>query len=117
MQQTASGSWSDMARYSDVEGVKKGQYGSFRGVRALEYPYQNYYTSTVNVFPTTFLGEKSFGWGYFQQPQAILTTTADSNNPLNLFKSIAGKVALGATRFEDVAGYIRIVRYETAFTS
>lgn len=117
MNQTASGSWSDMARYSDVEGVRKGQYGSFRGVRALEYPYQNYFTSTVNVMPTTLLGQDSFGWGYFQQPTAILTTTADSNNPLNLYKSIAGKVALGATRFEDFAGYIRIVRYESAYTS
>lgn len=117
MSQTSTGSWTDMARYSDVEGVKKGQYGSFRGVRALEYPFQNYYTSTVNVLPTTLLSKDAFGWGYFQQPQAILTTTADSNNPLNLFKSIAGKVALGATRFEDVAGYIRIVRYESAFTS
>lgn len=117
MSQTASGSWSDMARYSSVADVKVGQYGSFRGVRALEYAYQNYYTSTINVMPTTIIGDKAFGWGYFQQPQAILTTTADSNNPLNLFKSIAGKVALGATRFEDVAGYIRIIRYESAFTA
>lgn len=117
MSQTASGSWSDMARYSSVDDVKKGQYGSFRGVRALEYPYQNYYTSTVNVTPITLLGKDSFGWGYFQQPTAILTTTADSNNPLNLYKSIAGKVSLGATRFEDVAGYVRIVRYEAAFTA
>lgn len=117
MSQTATGGWSDMARYTSVEDVKKGQYGSFRGVRAMEYPYQNYFNSTVPVLPTTLLGERSFGWGYFQQPQAILTTTADSNNPLNLYKSIAGKVTLGATRFEDQVGYVRIIRYESAFTN
>src|SRR3990167_11200360 len=117
MSNTASGSWVDMARYSSVEDVKKGQMGTFRGVRFLEYPYQNYFNSTVAVLPTTLLGDKSFGWGYFQQPQAILTTTADSNNPLNLYKSIAGKVTLGATRFEDTVGCIRIVRYEAAFTA
>lgn len=117
MTNTASGSWVDMARYSSVEDVKKGQMGDFRGIRFLEYPYQNYYNSTVPVVPLTLLGDRSFGWGYFQQPQAILTTTADSNNPLNLYKSIAGKVTLGATRFEDVAGYVRIVRYESAFTN
>jgi N4-gp56 family major capsid protein len=117
MSNTASGSWVDMARYSSVEDVKKGQMGNFRGVRFLEYPYQNYYNSTVAVTPITLLGERSFGWGYFQQPEAILVTTADSNNPLNLYKSIAGKVTLGATRFEDAVGYIRIVRYEAAFTS
>lgn len=117
MSNTASGSWVDMARYSSVEDVKKGQMGTFRGIRFLEYPYQNYFASTVPVSPVTLLGDRSFGWGYFQQPQAILTTTADSNNPLNLYKSIAGKVTLGATRFEDTVGYIRIVRYECAFTN
>lgn len=114
---TGSGSWVDMARYSDVQSVKEGKLGNFRGVRFLEYPYQNYYNSTVPVSPVTLLGDRSFGWGYFQQPEAILVTTADSANPLNLYKSIAGKVTLGATRFEDYVGYIRIVRIETAFTS
>lgn len=117
MSNTASGSWVDMARYSSVEDVKKGQMGTYRGVRFLEYPYQNYFNSTVDVLPVTLLGDRSFGWGYFQQPQAILTTTADSNNPLNLYKSIAGKVTLGATRFEDALGYVRIIRYEAAFTA
>lgn len=114
---TASGSWVDMARYSSVQDVKEGKLGNFRGVRYLEYAYQNYYNSTVPVTPVTLLGERSFGWGYFQQPEAILVTTADSNNPLNLYKSIAGKVTLGATRFEDFVGYVRIVRIESAFTS
>lgn len=117
MNNTGSGSWVDMARYSDVQGVKEGKMGTFRGVRFLEYPYQNYYNSTVPVSPITLLGERSFGWGYFQQPEAILVTTADSNNPLNLYKSIAGKVTLGATRFEDFVGYVRIVRIENAFTA
>ena len=117
MSNTASGSWVDMARYSSVEDVKLGKMGNFRGVRFLEYPYQNYFNSTVDVLPVTILGDRSFGWGYFQQPQAILTTTADSNNPLNLYKSIAGKVTLGATRFEDAVGYVRIIRYECAFTA
>ena len=117
MSNTASGSWVDMARYSSVQDVVKGSMGTFRGVCFLEYPYQNFYNSTVPVLPVTMLGDRSFGWGYFQAPSAILTTTADSYNPLNLFKSIAGKVTLGATRFEDQVGYIRIIRYESAFTA
>lgn len=117
MSNTGTGSWADMGRYSDVQGVREGKMGSFRGVRYIEYAYQNYYNSTVPVTPITLLGEDSFGWGYFQQPEAILVTTADSNNPLNLYKSIAGKVTLGATRFEDAVGYVRIVRIESAFTA
>lgn len=114
---TGTGSWVDMVRYTSVQDAKEGKLGNFHGVRFIEYPYQNFYNSTVPVSPVTLLGDMSFGWGYFQQPEAILVTTADSNNPLNLYKSIAGKVTLGATRFEDFVGYVRIVRIETAFTS
>lgn len=114
MTNSNSGSWSDMARYSSVDDIKEGRIGSFRGVRYLETAYQNYFNSTTNVFPTTILGQDSFGWGYFQQPTPVLTTTPDSNNPLNLFTSIGGKVTLGVTRFEDQPGYFRISRVESA---
>lgn len=116
MSNTNSGSWSDMSRYSSVDDILKGSIGDFRGVRYLESAYQNYYNSTVPVLPITLLGEDSFGWGYFQQPQAIITNTADSNNPLNLYSSIGGKVTLGVTRFEDTVGTQRIQRIEAAFT-
>lgn len=114
MSNSQTGAWQDMARYSDVDGVKKGALGSFRGVRFLESAHQQYYNSTVNVFPTTFVGDQSFGWGFFQEPTPILVTTPDSNNPLNLFTSIGGKVTLGVTRFEDAAGKFRVVRAESA---
>lgn len=117
MNNTGTGSWNDQGRYTSVGDIREGKMGDFRGVRFLSYAWQNYYNSTVPVSPITLLGEESFGWGYFQQPEAILVTTADSNNPLNLYKSIAGKVTLGATRFEDVVGYVRIVRVESAFTA
>lgn len=117
MSNTNAGSWSDMARYSSVDDIKSGRIGSFRGLRYLETGWQNYFNSTVAVFPTTILGQDSFGWGYFQQPTPILTTTPDSNNPLNLFTSIGGKVTLGATRFEDTIGTVRIIRCESAASS
>lgn len=117
MSNTASGSWSDMARYSSVDDIKAGKMGTFRGVRYLETAYQNYYNSTVPVLPTTVLGENSFGWGYFQSPTPVLVTTPDSNNQLNLYTSIGGKVALGVTRFEDSIGTVRIGRIESAFSN
>lgn len=114
MSNSQTGAWQDMARYSDVDGVKKGSLGTFRGVRFLESAHQQYYNSTVNVFPTTFIGDQSFGWGFFQEPTPILVTTPDSNNPLNLFTSIGGKVTIGVTRFEDKTGVFRVVRTESA---
>ncbi len=116
MTNTATGSWVDVGRYTSVDELKEGKMRDFRGVRYLETGYQNYFASTVNVLPTTFLGKDSFGWGFFQEPQAMLVTTPDSNNPLNLYNSISGKVTLGVTRFEDALGYVRIVRTESAFT-
>lgn len=117
MTNTATGSFIDVGRYTSTEDLKKGTMGDYRGIRYLQSAYQNYYNSTVPVMPTTVLGVDSFGWGYFQAPQAILTTTPDAYNPLNLYSSIGGKVTLGVTRFNDSPGYIRIVRVESAFNA
>lgn len=117
MQNTNSGSWSDIGRYSNIDDMKSGRMSTFRGVRYLESAWQNYFNSTTAVFPTTILGQDSFGWGYFQEPQAILTTITDSNNPLGLYDSIGGKVTLGITRFEDNPGYMRIIRIESAISN
>lgn len=117
MSNTASGAFIDVGRYTSVDDLKMGKLGSFRGVRYLESAWQNYYNSTVPVIPTTVVGVDSFGWGYFQEPTAILTTESDSNNPLNLYSSIAGKVTLGVTRFNDSPGAPRIIRVESAFTA
>jgi len=116
MSNSATGSYIDVGRYTNVEDLKMGKLGGFRGVRYLETAYQNYYNSTVSVIPTTVIGQNSFGWGYFQEPTAILTTSPDSQNALNLFSSIGGKVSLGVTRFNDSLGASRIFRIESAFT-
>lgn len=117
MSTTSSGSWVDVGRYTSVDELKAGLMGDFRGIRFLQSAFQNYFNSTVPVMPTTILGDESFGWGYFQAPQAILVTTPDSQNALNLYSSIGGKVTLGVTRFNDSPGYVRIVRVESAFTA
>ena len=117
MSNTASGSFNDVGRYTSVDDLRAGALGDFRGIRYLRSAWQNYYNSTVNVFPTTVLGEQSFGWGFFQQPEPILVTTADSNNPLNLYTSIGGKVTLGVTRFEDQPAVHRIARVESAVST
>lgn len=114
MSNTQTGAFVDVGRYTSVSDLREGKMRDFRGVRYLESAYQNYYNSTVSVYPTTLIGDQSFGWGYFQQPTPILVTTPDSNNPLNLFTSIGGKVTLGVTRFEDKPWVYRIVRVESA---
>ena len=114
MSNSNAGSFVDVGRYTSVDDLRAGALGDFRGIRYLRSAYQNYFNSTVPVFPTTVLGDQSFGWGYFQQPTPVLVTTPDSNNALNLFTSIGGKVTLGVTRFEDSLGTQRIQRIESA---
>lgn len=113
---TQTGAFVDVGRYTSVSDLKEGRLGDFRGIRYLLSAYQNYYNSTTTVYPTTVVGDQSFGWGYFQQPTPIIVSTPDSANPLNLFTSIGGKVTLGVTRFEDKPWVSRIVRVESAAT-
>jgi N4-gp56 family major capsid protein len=114
MSNSQTGAYQDVGRYTSVGEMLKGTMGDFRGVRYLTSAFQNTFHSTVEVYPTTVIGSQSFGWGYFQQPTPILVATPDSNNPLNLFTSIGGKVTLGVTRFEDKPWVYRIVRVESA---
>ena len=117
MSTTSTGSWIDAARYTSPGDIIDGKMTSFRGVRYLESAWMNYFNSTVDVFPTTVLGQDSFGWGFFQQPTPIIVSTPDSNNALNLYTSIGGKVTLGVTRFEDSVNTQRIQRIESAISN
>lgn len=117
MSATASGAWIDVGRYTSMDDLRAGALGDFRGIRYLRSAWQNYWNSTVNVFPTTVVGDQSFGWGYFQQPTPIIVSTPDATNPLMLFSSIGGKVTLGVTRFEDTANTQRIQRVESAISN
>lgn len=117
MASTSSGGWTDVGRYTSVDDLLAGAVSDFRGIRYLRSAWQNYFNSTVPVFPTTVLGDESFGWGFFQQPTPIIVSTPDSNNPLNLFTSIGGKVTLGVTRFEDTVATQRIQRVESAISN
>lgn len=117
MASTSTGGWIDVGRYTSVDDLRAGAMGDYRGIRYLRSAWQNYFNSTVPVFPTTVLGDQSFGWGFFQQPTPILVTTPDAYNPLNLYTSIGGKVTLGVTRFEDSPGTQRIQRVESAISN
>lgn len=116
MQNTATGGFVDVGRYTSAEDLRLGKMGDFRGVRYLATSWQNFFNSTVPVMPTTILSKDAFGWGFFQEPTVMMVSDPDSNNPLNLYNSISGKVTLGVTRFEDAVGYVRIARIESAFT-
>ena len=117
MSNSQTGAFQDAGRYTSVDDLRAGRLGDYRGIRYLRSAWQNYFNSTVAVFPTTVLGQDSFGWGYFQEPTPVIVNTPDSNNALNLYTSIGGKVTLGATLFEDSIGTVRTVRVESAASS
>lgn len=117
MSNTNSGGWLDVGRYVSPDQIISGKVDAFRGGMVLRTPNVQTFSSTVTVYPATFIGRESFGWGFFQQITPILVTYADSANPLLVYTSIGGKFGIGATRFEDSSTSYRIVRAESAVTS
>lgn len=117
MSNTSTGSYLDMGRYTSVDDLKVGKYGGLNGIRLLASANVQTFSSNVTVYPVCVGGFESFGWGYFQQPTPVITMTPDSNNPLNLYSTLGGKAAIGATRFEDSSSAVRIVRIESAVSS
>lgn len=110
MNNTGAGAWVDLSRYSQTDRLDSGTIQGFRGGVVMTTANMQTFASTVTVYPTTFVGNESFGWGYFQVPEPIFISTPDSNNQLNLYSTIGAKASIAATRFEES----RIVRLESA---
>ncbi len=110
MNNTGSGAWVDLSRYNQTDRLESGKINGFRGGLVMTSANVQTFASTTTVYPTTFIGYESFGWGYFQVPQPIIVTTPDSNNQLNLYTSIGAKASIAATLFEQS----RVVRLESA---
>ena len=114
---TGAGGFQDVGRYTSVDDLRAGKVGNFRGARVLSSANVQTFASTVTVYPAMFLGDESFGWGYFQQLTPSIVSTADSNNGLFLYTSIGAKAGIGSTRFNDGANTYRIVRLETSVSA
>lgn len=110
MDNTGAGSWVDLSRYDQMQRLEAGRINGFRGGVVMTSANVQTFASTVTVFPTTFIGYESFGWGYFQVPEPIIVTTPDSFNQLNLYSSLGAKASIAATLFEQS----RVFRLESA---
>jgi N4-gp56 family major capsid protein len=114
MNNTNAGGWLDLARYSDPEALKAGKGGHFRGGMIYTSPNVQTFSSTITAHPVTFIGQESFGWGFYQPITPTLINTPDHGNPLNLFTSIGAKFGAGVTLFEVAAANYRVARAECA---
>ena len=117
MSNTNQGGWLDVGRYVSPDQIISGKVDAFRGGMVLRTPNVQTFSSTQTVYPATFLGRESFGWGFFQDITPILVTTADSYNPLLVYTTIGGKYAMGSTLFETASGSTRVIRAESAVSS
>lgn len=110
MDNTGAGSWVDLSRYDQTQRLEAGRINGFRGGVVMTSANVQTFTSTTTVFPSTFIGYESFGYGYFQIPQPIIVTTPDAFNQLNLYSSLGAKASIAATLFEQS----RVYRLESA---
>ena len=114
---TGAGGFLDVGRYTSVDDLRQGKVGQFRGARVLSSANVQTFSSTVTVYPAMFLGDESFGWGYFQPLTPNIVSTADSNNPLFVYTTVGAKAGIGSTRFDDGTNTYRIVRLETSVSA
>ena len=96
--------------YTDVNDLKKGEMGHFKGVRFLTSGNVQTFSSSVTVYPTAIFGADAYVWGYYQNPTPMMVATPDSNNPLLLYNTIGMKATLAITRVQEE----KIVRIESA---
>lgn len=105
MKDTTTGAWIDAYKYTDNMPLLTGEIGRVAGVRYVEAnnPFieedsnaEGTYVSTGDIFTTIFLGKGAFMIPELTEqsafsPTMIIVDKADSNNPLNLYKSLAWK--------------------------
>lgn len=87
--------------YTNPSDVREHKLGLFRGVAYLESGNVQTFSSSVTVYPQTIIGEEAYVWGYYQQPQPVIVTSPDSNNPLNVYQSIGMKASMAITRTQE----------------
>lgn len=115
---TSAGQWIDVHKYSQPENIFRGEIGSIAGVRLVETPNIDTFTSTVTVHPVTVGGAGAYRIAYWL-PGKVQTyvlhpeQNLSVSNPLGQKGSVGAKVNMAVVRTQEE----RLVRIECAATA
>jgi N4-gp56 family major capsid protein len=112
---TSVGQWLDMHKYAAPENLFNGEVGSMDGVRIVQSPNVDTFSSTVTVHPTTFIAKDAYRISYWLANKVnTYVLPPESNlsvsNPLGQKGSVGAKTNMGVARTQEE----RLVRVESA---
>ena len=111
--ETGSGNWLEVHKYAAPDAIFKGEIGKLSGVRVVEAPFVQSFSSTVTVWPCLVVGRGAYGVGEFQTLRTYLTPAVPTDSdPLVQRRTAGAKVAFGTKILQQNA----MVRIETAAT-
>jgi N4-gp56 family major capsid protein len=112
---TSVGQWLDMHKYAMPENLFTGEVGSIDGVRFVQSPNVQTFSSSVTVHPTTFIAADAYRISYWLANKVnTYVLPPESNlsvsNPLGQKGSVGAKTNIGVARTQEE----RLVRVESA---
>lgn len=114
---TSAGQWVDVSKYAQPNAILNGEIGSLNGVRIIQSPNTDTFSSTVTVHPMYVCGMGAVRVSYWLpnrvKSYVIPPEQANIANPLGQKGSVGAKVNLGGARTQAA----RLVRIETAATT
>ena len=111
---TSTGSWLDMAKYTQNDRIMRGEIGAVFGVRVVMSSHITTFSSTVTVYPSYVFGRGAFGVGFTQQPRVMITPAGPTDSdPAAQRRKVSAKCAFGTVILNQNA----MVRIESAATT
>lgn len=100
MEETATGGWMDVQRYTNSEPLLRGEIGRLFGVRFKETNIGTYIgtggAASANIFRTTIYGPGFFAFGDEMSVEAYMVRSPDKSDPLNQKALVGWKAMYGA---------------------
>jgi len=104
MADTSTGSWMDVAKYSQPQQIFNGEVGKLFGIRIVVSNNIQTVSSTVTLHPCYVFGKGAYGVATWQDLQTLISPDQPStHNPLNLYRTVGCKTAFGTAILQQDA--------------
>jgi len=118
MTETGTGNWLEVHKYAQPQNIFNGEIGSLAGVRIVQSPNVQTFSSTVTVYPTTVLGAGAYRIAYWLAGKVntyvyLPEQAVSIANQLGQKGWIGAKTNMAVARTQEE----RLIRIETAATS
>jgi len=112
--ETGTGNWLEVNKYVTPDKIFKGEIGALNGVRVVQAPHIQKFSSSTEVYPCLVVGQRAYGVADFQTLKSYVTpAVASDSDPLAQRRKVGSKVAFASKILQQNA----MVRIETGCTA